>query len=212
MNKLYIKFKNTRKKGQMFLITAIILITTLVILAANIKISKPAIDRVYIETSIENKIFENIKEEIAKISLYAFYEDLHENVLDFLKFVRNYAIAKGFTFNGIYLGITHNKTDFINISFINSFGKAINLTLILNSTPEQIESFIVQDNEIYNTTFNITSGENYTIRIVFNEYEENIIIYTDDIKSSYTYFFDIKMTTPLGTRREKYANRIYRSY
>lgn len=193
----------------MFLITASILITALVILAASTKMSQPKSDRIYLETSIENKIFENIKEEVAKLAIYSFYDDLNENFLDFLIFVRNYVKAKGFAFNAIQLGIYHKNSDFINISFINAWGEELNVTIKINSTPEQSHIFKINDGEIYNSTFNITIGEDYKITIIFNEYKEDITISTNSTKGYYTYFLDLNMISLLGTRREKYINTIF---
>ncbi|MFH8107806.1 MAG: hypothetical protein QXJ25_02165 [Candidatus Aenigmatarchaeota archaeon] len=202
------KIVKLRKKGQMFLITAVILMVTLVILAASIKVSQPALDRAYIESSLESKIFKNIKEEIAKIPIYSFYDELNENVLDFLTFVRNYVKPKGFRINVIYLASYHNNTNFVNISFINFWNEALNVTLKINTTPEQTKNFIIEDSTVYDTKFDITPGENYTLEILFNGYEEKIIIQTNTMKSSYTYFFDIRMFSSLGTRIEKYVNTI----
>lgn len=200
--------KESRKKGQMFLITASILITVLLILAASVNISQPKLNRIYIESSIEDKIFENIKEEVNKSVIYSFYDNINENVLDFLKFVRNYAKGRGFIFSGIYLGIYYNNSNFVNISFINVWNEAINVTLKINSTNEQTDNFVINDGEIHNTIFNVTIEENYLLTILFNEYKEDINISTKNTTSSYTYFFDIRMISSLGTRREKYVNTI----
>lgn len=208
MSKENKKIVKLGKKGQMFLITATILILALVILASSIKISQSKFDRIYIENSIEDKIFENIKEEISKVAIYSFYDKLNENVLDFLIFVRNYAKAKGFRVSTLYIASYHNNTNFVNISFINCWNEQLNVTIKINTTPEQTENFLVNDQEIYNTTFSIVGGENYKLKIIFNEYEEDFIIHTDSMKSSYTYFFDIRMVSSLGTRIEKYTNMI----
>ena len=188
-------------KGQMFLIAAAIIITSLVILLSNINFVSPDIQKRYIENSLENKIFENLKEEIAKVPIYSFYNEINENVLNFLQFLEKYLSSKGFDFNAFYLSINYSGSYIANVTIINFFDNEINVTLVLNSSPEQIESFIAQKNTIYNVSFSVNANDNYNLNVKYEENEENITFNT--YNPSYKYFFDLIFTSNLGIRRSK---------
>jgi len=190
-----------KHKGQMFLIAAAIIITSLVILLSNINFVSPDIQKRYIENSLENKIFENLKEEIAKVPIYSFYNEINENVLNFLQFLEKYLSSKGFDFNAFYLSINYSGSYIANVTIINFFDNEINVTLVLNSSPEQIESFIAQKNTIYNVSFSVNANDNYNLNVKYEENEENITFNT--YNPSYKYFFDLIFTSNLGIRRSK---------
>jgi len=190
-----------KHKGQMFLIAAAIIITSLVILLSNINFVSPDIQKRYIENSLENKIFENLKEEIAKVPIYSFYNEINENVLNFFQFLEKYLSSKGFDFNAFYLSINYSGSYIANVTIINFFDNEINVTLVLNSSPEQIESFIAQKNTIYNVSFSVNANDNYNLNVKYEENEENITFNT--YNPSYKYFFDLIFTSNLGIRRSK---------
>jgi hypothetical protein len=190
-----------KDKGQMFLIAAAIIITSLVILISTVNFISPNIQKRYIENSLENKIFENVKKEIAKVPIYSFYTEINENVLNFLQFLEKYLSSKGFDFNAFYMSINYSGGDKTNISIINFFDNEINVTIVLNSSPEQLESFIAEKNTIYNVTFSVTPNSNYNLNIKYEENEKNITFNTS--KPSYKYFFDLVFASNLGIRRWK---------
>jgi len=190
-----------KRKGQMFLIAAAIIITSLVILLSNINFVSPDIQKRYIENSLENKIFENVKDEITRVPIYSFYDEINKNVLNFLQFLEKYLSSKSFDFNAFYISINYSGGNKANVTIINFFDNEINVTLVLNSSPEQIESFIAQKNTIYNVSFSVNANDNYNLNVKYEENEENISFNTN--KPSYKYFFDLIFTSDLGIRRWK---------
>jgi hypothetical protein len=83
----------------------------------------------------------------------------------------------------------------MNVSVINLLNKPINLTLILNVTPQQTRNNDnMADYSIYKTSFNIDQGNNYILTVRYNNtYEENITVETKTGESMYTGFFDVTL-------------------
>ena len=201
-----IKKGEYRKKGQMFIINTCILIITLLMLVVGTSYTQPKTQKAVIEHMLYGRIFENIKEEMKRVPIYTFYTQRDENILDFLSFIRNYTNSRGLIFEGIYLGILYNTSDKIYVTFINSYGKELNVSLILNSTPTQEKNFIVSDSSIHQEELNVVISKNYILTIIFNGYQENINISIEENKRYYLYFFDIWLIQEENVRREKYIN------
>ena len=193
-------------KGQMFLIAVTIIITGLVILISTVNFISPSIQKRYIENSLEGKIFENVKNEIAKTPLYSFYDEIEETLLDFSQFLEKYLSSKGYDFKAFYVSINYSGGETVHISLINSFDSEADVTLILNSTPQQNKSFILQKNTIYNVNFSVGTNSNYKLVVIYDENEENITFNTN--KPSYEYFFDLIFLSELGKRRWKETKEI----
>jgi PKD repeat protein len=116
-----------------------------------------------------------------------------------LQFLEKYLLSKGYDFKAFFVFVNYSGSEIAYISLINFFDNEMNVTLVLNSSPEQSESFIAQKNTIYNVSFSVNANNNYNLNVKYEENEKNIKFSTN--KPSYTYFFDLTFISDLGTRR-----------
>jgi len=203
-----IRLKN---KGQFFLITAVMIIVTLIILKTNVDIPSVVQKKRELEGRFEKEFFINTANELVKTIEISYHQsnNITRNVHDFANFTRKKMIERSLDFQFLYVGsITPNSSvpDKMNVSIINLLNKPINLTLILNSTTPQTFN---HDNMIdYNrndTSFDINQDTHYILTVSYNgTYEENVTIETESKKSKYVGLFDITLIGSETTYKDKF--------
>lgn len=200
-----------RDKGQVFLITAVILIVILVILRAGVNLPDITQRGRKLEGQFEKDFFVNIINELPKVIEISYYQpnNITSNVHNFGNFTRKKMTEKMQEFEFLYVGSITPKSsgnDIMNVSVINLLKKPINLTLILNSTPLQNNNHDnMEDDKTYNTSFNINQSVHYVLTVRYNgTYEENITIETESGKSRYVGFFDVILNGSETTYKDKF--------
>ena len=177
-------------KGQVLIILSVLLILFL-FLVRNL-----ALRNFFEEKEIEELEFINLKEEMFISANY-----YPENLEDFLKFARNSFSSRGKSFSCMlvsiyYPKIEENKVLDLNVSFLNLLGHKIrNLSITFSFDNSSKIFYSVEDWEIVKTSFsfNISSNENYTITISFENYEEEIVIPFEIGKSKLLEFVDFSL-------------------
>jgi len=200
-----------RNKGQVFLITTVILIVILVILRAGVNLPDITQRGRKLEGQFEKDFFVNVVNELPKVIEISYYQpnNITSNVHDFGNFTRKKMTEKMQEFEFLYVGcITpkSNVNDTMNVSVINLLKKTINLTLTLNSTPQQSNNTDnMWDDKNYTTSFNISQNIHYVLTVRYNgTYEENITIETESGKSKYVGFFDVTLNGSETTYKDKF--------
>ncbi|MDI6825718.1 MAG: hypothetical protein QMD36_00790 [Candidatus Aenigmarchaeota archaeon] len=198
-------------KGQVFLITAIIMIVILVILRVGVNLPETMQRGRKLEEKFEKDFFVDIVDELVKVIEISYHQpsNITNNVYDFGNFTRKKMTEKLKEFEFIYVGCITPKSSGIatmNVSAINLLNKPINLTLILNDTPPQTRNNDnMIDYSIYDTSFDINQGTHYILTVRYNgTYEENITIKTKSWKSIYIGFFDVTLNGSKTTYKDKF--------
>lgn len=189
----------------MFLILAVVIVTSLVIL--RFSAGTPSIEKELssLRSKVEGKIFDNIVEELKKSEEFSYYEQdkIVSNVFNFANFTKKKMNERGLDFEFLYVGtLATNTSQQMNITLINFLNKVINATLILNSTPQQTDSKNnIIDGSTWSTNFSFTPGTeylltlNYTYPGLITNVTENITIKTKTDKDVYVGFFDVSLVT-----------------
>jgi hypothetical protein len=200
-----------KDKGQVFLITTVILIVILVILRAGVNLPDILQRGRKLEGKFEKDFFVNVVNELPKVIEISYHQssNITNNVYNFGNFTRKKMTEKLQEFEFLYVGsITPRSSgsDTMNVSAINLLNEPINLTLTLNSSPTQTRNHDnMADYNRYDTSFSITQGTHYTLTVSYNEtYEENITIETESEKSKYVGFFDVTLTGSETTYKDKF--------
>lgn len=198
-----------RCKGQMFLITSIIIIVTLILLKTTINLPEIIQGETETESKFEQQFFENTANELVKTIEISYYQpnNITNNIFDFGNFTRKKLSGHLLNFKFLYVGsITPRTTgtDSMNITVLNLLGKTINATLQLNSsTPTNFSEMV--DKSRWDISYSINQGLNYILTIGYNNtYEESIIIETKPQQSVYTAFFDVTLENPEIMYKDKF--------
>jgi len=200
-----------KDKGQVFLISAVILIVILVILRIGINLPDVIQSSRKLEGNFEKDFFINVANELVKTIEISYYQpdNITNNVYDFGNFTRKKMTEKIQEFEFLYVGSITPKsrgTDKMNVSVINLLNKPINLTLTLNSTtPQTRNNDNMVDYSSHDISFDIIQGTNYILTVDYNRtYNENITIETKPWENKYIGFFDITLIGKQTTYKDKF--------
>ncbi len=181
------------KKGQVFLITSVVFIIVIIILKISFNQDTIEARKTEVEYNFKNKYFYNINREIFKSAEISLHQpsNITRNLFNFLNFTRNKMNEKGTKFE-VFLFSSLSSESLLNVSVINLLNKTINVSLVLNSTPEQSKTKDdLVDYGFYETSFNINEGEIYKLTIKYEEQESNVTIITNDDQNIYTILADV---------------------
>jgi hypothetical protein len=204
-------------KGQMFLIIGIITITVIVMIRTSVNIASIVENKQYIESGLERKQFDNIRDEILKSVSMSYYKgNMSDNVVSFIRFVRDSLRAelvefKGFVVESVFPNVTADANTTMNITLLNILGLDATVNMTFNSTSKRFT--IVDDGAVQTSfVFNTSSDYNYTLSVFYSTaYEnrtENTTIPVEVGKSKFIGFFDLKM---ISTRLEQ-SDRFTKTY
>jgi len=201
------------RKGQMFLITAVIIITALIVLVTTSNLTSIVQEKRELEGRLEQEYFVNIVNEFVKVIDISYYQpnNITNNIFNFGNFTRKKMIERSLDSQFLYVSAvtpSENDTATMNVTIINLLNKPINATLQLNeSTPVNFSD--IADYDFWTTNFTITQGNNYILKVGYNgTYEENMTINTLVNQSRYFAFYDITLTSS-GTN---YKDKFQKSY
>jgi len=196
-------------KGQAFLITAVILIITLVLLKMNINIPDILERKKELKTRFEKNFFENIADELVKVVEISYYQssNITNNVFDFGNFTKKKMTERLQSFEFLYVGAitpASSGNDIMNVTVVNLLNGSIDATLQLNSFVPINNSEMVESSS-WTTDYSIDQGQTYTLIIGYNgTYSENMTIGTKANEGVYVGFFDITLTGSESTYKDKF--------
>jgi len=128
-----------KNKGQMFLITAVIIIVILVLLKTSINLPDILQREKELKSRFEKEFFSNIVDELFKVIDISYHQsnNITNNVFDFGNFTRKKMTERLQTFNFFYVGAitpTNQTSTTMNVTVINLLNKNTSVTLNLNGT------------------------------------------------------------------------------
>lgn len=181
------------RKGQIFLIAAVVIASSFMIL--KVASTTPSIteERRRIEVLLENYIFDNIVNELQNSVRYstAVPQNITMNVHDFMNFTRTKASEHLMTVQMLFISATANATaSMLNVSVVNSLGQSADVNLTLGSYSA---ASTIADYGRWDTNFTITPGTSYTLTAVYNGTARNMSIRTKKNKDVFNYMFDTSM-------------------
>ncbi len=196
-------------KGQIFILSSVIIIIALTIIELNFLNAKLNNDDVTYMYNFEIQYIENLKKEIF-ISSILTEQNCSDNFIDFSDFIKNDLESKNYKFEmfGVLVYYKKDIPNKINITIINYMNEDLAVDLYLNSTPNQSNSTVIQKNRFYSILFDVNPHENYNLKINYNgsvnmtiNFKEKVSvfvyvdlnIYSDDMKyidkSQNSYYF-----------------------
>ena len=200
-----------KNKGQMFLISSIIIIVILVILKVSVNLPNVIEEKKEFESRFEKEFFTNIENNLQRVTEISYHqpENITTNVFDFANFTRKTMNERLSTFNFLYVdAITSYSESKMNVTVINLLNKPINVSLVLNDSQYDTMDNI-NDVSSWITNFNINPGDDYILTIFYdNQFEGNLTVLTKMAKNTYSGFFDV---TLIGSE-ETYKNKFQNSY
>ncbi|MBI2545442.1 MAG: hypothetical protein HYW22_02515 [Candidatus Aenigmarchaeota archaeon] len=195
-------------KGQMFLLTAAIIVTVLISLKAYVNLQQISNQRDILNVNLDNLVFQNIVNEITNVLKYSSLTPnvMSDNAVDFINFTRNGTQHEGYTLNGIFVGAKVNSTNqTMNITVLNFRNEnGVNFTVKLNTSSPQINYTTLNDFNLWTNNFTFTKGDTYNLTISLPDkgYEQNITIQTKENKDVYVGFYDFKLSTENAVYRK----------
>lgn len=203
-------------KGQLFILTSIIVIIVLVLLKTSLSLVKVLENKRYLEAGLETLELRNIEDEVFKAIQIGYLqkENITGNVNNFTSFVRSSLSTRMIDLNGIFVESIYSNSSQLNTTVLNLLGKQIGfLNLTLNCSTPQSQTFSsLDDGMIVKTNFTFDSYGNYRLRLFYNTSSENktedIIISYENGKSKFVGFFDIRFLSSRGDYRDKFTETV----
>ncbi len=126
-------------KGQMFLITATIIIVILVLLRTSINLPDILQNEKELNSKFEKRFFQNTVNELVKVVEISYHQsnNITNNVYDFGNFTRKKMTERLQNFNFLYIGVitpSSQGSDAMNVTILNLLNKNINVNLTINGT------------------------------------------------------------------------------
>lgn len=201
-------------KGQMFLLTAAIVVMLLVSLKAYVNLQQITNQKDILEVNLEGLVFRNIANEISQVIKYSAIDSNHvsDNAIDFINFTRSGMQRQGYNLQGVFVGAKANSTNqTMNITVLNFRGENnLNFTIKLNTPSPQINSTTLGDFNYWTNNLTFTPGNTYNLTISLPDkgYEQNITVETRGNKDIYVGFYDFTLNTGNADHRKIFQQTI----
>lgn len=201
-------------KGQVFLLTAGIIIAILVALRGIATVQQISSEREVLDVSLEDLAFKNIENEVKQIITIsaAAPGNATENVIDFLNFSRRGSAGLSLDFQALFVGALANSTnETMNITVFQFLRETnLNVTIRLNTSSEQTNSTFLNDSGIWISNFTFTRGDPYNLTVLLPDknYQENITVRTRGGKDTYTGFYDIRLISSRATHISRFQQEV----
>lgn len=186
-------------KGQVFLLTAGIIVAILVALRGFATVQQISSEKEILDMSLEDLAFRNVEGEVKQIILVSSNTPrvITDNAIDFLNFTRIGNEGRSLDFRTLFVGVLANYTNAtMNITVFQFLRETnLNITITLNTSTAQTNSTLLNDSGIWFNNFSFTVGQGYNLTVSFpnKTYEENITVETKASKDTYTGFFDLRL-------------------
>lgn len=203
-------------KGQVFILTAGIIISILVVLKGFATVQQISSEREILDISLEELAFKGMDNEVKR--LLAFSSDaprnITDNAIDFLNFTRLGGDGHSLDFRTLFVGTLVNATNqtmnitvfqFLRENNLNVTIKLVNTTNVLNTS-----TTLLNDSGIWFNIFNFTRGETYNLTVILPDknYDENITVKTRGNKDTYTAFYDLQLVSLRATHQNRFQQEV----
>ena len=201
-------------KGQVFLLTAGVVIAILVVLRGFYATQQISSEGEILDVSLGSLSFENIDKEMKRIIGISTStpETISDNAIDFLNFTRTGGYGHSLNLNALFVGALANSTNQTMNVTIFQFLRESNLNVIIsiNTTPIQTNTTLLNDSGIWINNFTFTAGQVYdlTVTLPDKNYEENITVETRGNKDTYTGFFDLRLLSERADHVDKFQQTV----
>ncbi len=209
-------------KGQIFLITSIIIVLALVVLKNSIDVTSVIENKRNLEVGLERLEFENARSELVRTIDYSynFSGNITGKVDNYLKLAKNSLGSRTtdldiFGVASIYPNVISGSEARINFTVFNLFGREIDfVNLTFSSTNVSTTLSKLQDGITVNgnSTFTTSVAVNYTLTVFWNTTQGNnteiIIIPIGIGKSKFIGFFDMTLRSDRLEQRDKITETI----
>lgn len=201
-------------KGQVYLLTAGVIIGILVALRAFTTISQITSEREILDVSVEDLTFKNIENEMEQVmgAVALSPVNMTDNIIDFINFTREGTENQGLDLTALFVSALANSTNqTINITVFQFLRETnLNVTVELNTSTIQANRSVMNDSQIFMSNFTFTRGEIYNLTVTFPDggYEENITVRTRSNRDTYTVFYDIRLDSERATHISKFQQEV----
>lgn len=203
-----------RMKGQVFLLTAGVVIGVLVALKAFSTASQVTSERDILDVSLEDLAFKNMENEVKQIIVISSTtpNSITDNAIDFINFTRTGSKAQSLDLTALFVGVLANSTNqTMNITVFQFLRETnLNVTIRLNTSSEQTNSTLLNDSGIWTSNFTFIRGDGYnlTISLPGKSYQENVTFKTRGNKDVYVGFYDIRLDSQRATHISKFNQAV----
>lgn len=201
-------------KGQVFLLTAGIVIGVLVALKAFSVVQQISSEKEILDLSIEDLAFKNVENEMKRLTGISADTPraITDNIINFINFTRSGSYDHALDFQSLFVGVLANSTNqTMNITVFQFLRETnLNVSLRLNTSSPQTNSTLLNDSATWINNFTFTAGDRYdlTITLPDKSYEENLTITTKNNKDTYTGFFDVRLISERADHVDKFEQEI----
>lgn len=201
-------------KGQVFLLTAGIIIAILVALRGYATVQQISSEREILDISLEDLAFKNIENEVKQIIVISADtpRNMSDNAIDFLNFTRRGSDGHSLDFRVLFVGVLANATNqTMNITVFQFLREnSLNVTIKLNTSTIQTNTTSLNDGNIWVNNFTFTAGQGYNLTVTLPDksYEENVTVETKSSKDTYTGFFDLRLVSGRADHVSKFQQKV----
>jgi hypothetical protein len=210
--------KRIGQKGQMFLIGAIVIVASLVIIKFNMASPAAMKEKESLEAQFESDVFENIADELNSTIDFSYDnpQNITRNVFDFANFTEAKLAEHSLSFKFLYVGIIANKTiSRMNVSLVNMLDGTIDANFTISGVGSNTKRGIV-DYERWDTNFTISPGTQYELVLTYNSTAGDtsstsayiITVKTKKNKDVYASFFYVLLQSQEATHAAKYQKTV----
>ena len=212
---------DTMRKGQMFIIMGIVVVTVLVLLKTQLNLTDILRGKGELEADLSQLKLGNIVNE-EKNNLQVNYlqnMSMMNNVMNFTNFSRTIFSSNAETFNGFIVGsfianTTASANTNINVTVLNFLGTnaSINITSSYDNSVANFTNLADAASNSQNFTFNTASDTSYFLVVSYATSAEsrtaNITLPVTIGRSKFIGYYDLRLTTSTGTYTSKFVHNV----
>jgi len=207
------------RKGQIFIIMAIIVIVAMVLLKTSLNLTSILENKRFLELGLENLEFQNLRNEFTKTMQISYNQtNISSNLNNFISFSKDSFLSRATILTAIGLtatfpNVAQNITTPLNITVMNYLDEDItSLNLTFNNTLQSFTSVGKSSVLVTNFSFNTSANINYSLVLNYSSSSfnssENITIPVEIATTKFIGFFDIKIVSNRLMQRDKFTEII----
>lgn len=204
-------------KGQMFLILAAIILSSLVAVIYAVNTGQFLYTKKQLEAEYEKTFYLTLKKELVKsVEINSQQSNVTDSLKNFTSFTRDRLYGKGlqlklFSSQSIFRNVTANMNTTMNVSILNMLGETISdlyLIFSYDNSSYMVNSLV--DNSTYytNFTFNTSSDRNYTLNISYTATTSRVYNVTIPVvvgEGKIVSLFDFQLESAVASYREEFV-------
>lgn len=204
-------------KGQMFLILATIIFSSLVAIVLAVNTNQFSYTKKQLETEYEKAFYLALKKELAKaIEINSQQTNVTDSLKNFASFTRDRVYSKSLQFKlfssqAIFKNVTANANVTMNVSILNMLGETMSSLYMIFSYDNSSQTVSsLADNSTYYTQFifNTSSDRNYTLNISYTATTSRIYNVTIPVvvgEGKIVSLFDFQLEAAIASYREEFV-------